>query len=118
MCPSTVLSRKIASESGLPAVSELVEFASDAAIAIDDRHQVAAWNRHAEQLLGYAPDEVIGRCCADVLQAVLPGGEPLCTPGCEIFRCFRNHHPCGVPTCRIRRKNGDWVTVGISSLVM
>ncbi len=118
MCPPTVLSKEVANDSGLPIVSELVEFASDPAFAIDDRHQVAAWNRGAEQLFGYAPDEVVGRRCADVLQAVLPSGEPLCTPECEIFRCYRNHHPCGVPTCRIRRKNGDWVTVGISSLVM
>jgi PAS domain S-box-containing protein len=102
----------------MTAVSELVEFASDAALAIDDRHQVAAWNRGAEQLLGYTPDEVIGRRCAEVLQAILPGGEPLCMPDCEIFRCYRNCHPRGVPTCRIRSKNGNWVTVSYSSLVM
>lgn len=118
MRPAAVRHKEPANDNGMAAVSELVEFASDATIAIDDRHQVAAWNRRAAQLFGYAPDEVIGRCCADVVQAVLPGGEPLCTPGCEIFRCFRNCHPCGVPTCRIRRKNGNWVTVGYSSLVM
>jgi PAS domain S-box-containing protein len=100
------------------AVPNLVEFASDAAFAIDDRHRVAAWNRGAEQLLGYAPDEVIGRRCAEVLQSVLPGGEPLCMPNCEFFRCFRGCRPRGVPSARVRRKNGDWVTVGYSSLVM
>ncbi|MFQ5757548.1 MAG: BTAD domain-containing putative transcriptional regulator [Acidiferrobacterales bacterium] len=96
----------------------LVDFASEAAFAIDDRRQVAAWNHRAEQLLGYAPREVIGRCCAEVLQAVLPGGEPLCVPNCEVCRCFQSGLPCGVASCRIRRKDGDWVTVGISSLVM
>ena len=105
-------------ETGSTSVSQLVELASDAAFAIDDRHQVAAWNRGAEQLLGYASDEVIGRRCAEVLQSQLPGGEPLCMPNCEFFRCFRGCHPCGVPSCRVRRKNGDWVTVGYSSLVM
>ena len=61
MCPPTVLSKEVANDSGLPIVSELVEFASDPAFAIDDRHPVAAWNRGAEQLFGYAPDEVVGR---------------------------------------------------------
>ena len=105
-------------ETDRTSVSQWVELSSDAAFAIDDRHQVAAWNRVAEQLLGYAPDEVIGRRCSEVLHSVLPGGEPLCMPNCEFFRCFRGCHPCGAPSCRVRRKNGDWVTVGYSSLVM
>lgn len=103
---------------GTAGVSQWIEGASDAAFAVDDRNQVAAWNRGAEELLGYAPDEVIGRRCAEVLQSVLPGGEPLCMPNCELFRCFRECHPCGVPSCRVRRKNGDWVSVAYSSLVM
>jgi PAS domain S-box-containing protein len=109
---------KPALERGPASVAQWVECASDAAFAIDDRHQVLAWNRAAERLLGYAPDEVIGRRCAEVLQSTLPGGDPLCMPNCEFFRCFRGCHPCGVPSCRVRRKNGDWVTVGYSSLVM
>lgn len=99
-------------------VAQFVEGASDAAFAIDDRHAVVAWNRAAVQLLGYAPGEAIGRDCADVLKAVLPGGEPLCTPCCEVYRCFRNCEPRGVSRCRVRRKDGAWLTVEYSSLVM
>ena len=98
-------------------IHDLVSFSSDAALAIDDSHLVAAWNQGAEKLFGYAPHEVIGRRCAEVLQAVLPGGEPLCVPNCEIFRCFQSCLPCNVESCRIRCKNGNWVTVNISSLV-
>lgn len=111
-------SERPAPESGPASIANLVEGASDPAFAIDDRHQVVAWNGAAERLLGYAPDEVIGKRCAEVLQSMLPGGDPLCMPNCEFFRCFRDCHPCGVPSCRVRRKNGDWVTVGYSSLVM
>lgn len=109
---------KPAQEADTSTASRLVEFASDAAFAIDDRHQVVAWNRVAEQLLGYAPDEVIGRRCAAVLQSVLPGGEPLCVPDCELFRCYRDCRPRGVASCRVRRKDGAWVSVGYSSLVL
>jgi DNA-binding SARP family transcriptional activator len=100
------------------AVSQLVEGAADAAFAIDDHHQVVAWNNTAETLLGYAPEEVIGLRCEEVLQAVLPGGEPLCRPNCDVFQCFRDCHASAVPNCRVRCKNGGWVSVGYSSLVM
>ena len=99
-------------------ISQMVAGSSDASLAIDDRHQIVAWSPASEQLLGYSADEVIGRRCADIIQAVLPGGEPLCTTDCELFRCFRNCHPGGVPDCRVRRKDGSWVTVAYSSLVM
>jgi len=99
-------------------VLQLVDGASDAAFAIDDHHQVVAWNSAAEQLLGYPSSEVIGQRCGEILQSVLPGGEPLCVPDCELFRCFRSCQPSGVPSCRVRRKDGNWVTVGYSSLVM
>ncbi len=99
-------------------VCDLIDLASDAAFAIDDHCRLIAWNHRAEQLFGYASHEVIDRSCGEVLQAVLPGGEPLCVPNCEALRCFQNCLPYGVPSCRIRRKDGDWVTVGISSLVM
>jgi PAS domain S-box-containing protein len=98
--------------------ARLVQFASDAAFVVDDRQRVAAWNRGAEQLLGYAPEEAIGRRCAEVLQSVLPGGEPLCVPACELFRCFRDCRARGVASCRVRRKDGDWVDVSYSSLVL
>lgn len=100
------------------AVSQMILGSSDAALAIDDHNHVVAWNRSAERLLGYAPDEVIGLRCAEVLQAMLPGGEPLCRPNCDLFQCYRDCHPTGVPNCRVRCKNGDWVNVGYSSMVM
>ena len=99
-------------------VSQLVTGASDAAFAIDDRHQVVAWNQIAQQLLGYSADEVIGMRCEEVLQAMLPGGEPLCRPDCDVFNCFRNCRPSGVPNCRIRTKDGDWISAAYSSVVM
>ncbi|MDH3219876.1 MAG: winged helix-turn-helix domain-containing protein [Gammaproteobacteria bacterium] len=99
-------------------ISQMVAGAADAAFAIDDHHHVVAWNRTAEQLLGYAPEEVIGLRCEEALQAVLPGGEPLCRPNCDVFRCFRDCHPSAVPNCRVRCKDGNWISVGYSSVVM
>jgi len=98
-------------------VPDVVDLASDAAFAINGHCQVVAWNRRAEQLLGHTEGEVVGQHCGSILQAVLPGGEPLCSPTCELFHCFQNCRPGGVQSCRMRRKNGDWLTVRYSSLV-
>ena len=109
---------KLALEKDTISVSRLVEGASDAAFAVDDHHHVIAWNAGAEKLLGYTADEVIGRRCAEILQSVLPGGEPLCMPDCEVFRCFHSGHAKGVPCCRTRTKNGAWVNISYSSMLM
>jgi PAS domain S-box-containing protein len=100
------------------ATNSLVDLASDAAFAVDGGLEIVAWNLAAQRLLGYAASEVIGRHCSDVLQAVLPGDEPLCTPGCEGVRCFRRARPFAAPACRARHKNGGWVSLSIASMVM
>lgn len=99
-------------------VSQLVVGSSDPAFAIDDFHHIVAWNNSAQQLLGYTSAEVTGHRCEEILQAVLPNGQPLCRPNCEQFQCFCNCSPSCVPNCRVRRKNGDWLSVGYSSLVI
>lgn len=99
-------------------VSDLAEIASDAAFAIDVDSKIVTWNAQAQRLLGYAPSEVIGRHCGDVLQATLPGGEPLCHPDCDVIQCFRNCRSYGVPNCRVRRRDGEWVPASIASVAI
>jgi PAS domain S-box-containing protein len=96
--------------------TELVEFAADAAFAIDIDGKIVAWNAPAQQLLGYAPAEAIGRRCGDVLQATLSGGEPLCHPDCNVIQCFRDCRSYGVVDCRIRHQDGEWVPASIASV--
>jgi PAS domain-containing protein len=74
----------------------LVEHASDAAFAVDSELHVVAWNQPCCELLGYSPEEVIGRYCYDVLQAVEPCGVPLCTPECEGSYWQRVEPPIGM----------------------
>jgi DNA-binding SARP family transcriptional activator len=96
---------------------ELVDLASDAALAISSESHVVAWNERAASLLGYAPEQALGRSCYDILQAVLPSGELLCTPECEGKFCFDHHSPFAVRECLLRRKDGRWLRASISTLV-
>ena len=96
----------------------LVDYASDAAFAIDDDLKIAAWNYRARGLLGYTAREVIGRRCSEVLQAVLLDGQPLCVPGCHASRCFSQFQPFSAPACLVRGKDDGWVRVTVASIVM
>lgn len=96
----------------------LVDLASDAAFAIDGDSKIVAWNYGARRLLGHARREVLGRHCSEVLQAVCPDGEPLCVPNCEGAKCFRKLRAFQAQSCRARQKNGGWVLVSLSTMVM
>ncbi len=98
--------------------SDLVEFASDAGFAIDADSRIVAWNTLAERLLGYTSSEAIGQYCRDIIQAALPGGEPMCYPGCDISQCFKRCQPYGVPSCRVQRKDGEWIPASIATIAM
>jgi len=98
--------------------SELAECASDAAFAVDGNAKIVAWNAQAQRLLGYTASEAIGRHCGDILQATLSGGEPLCHPGCDVIQCFRNCRSYGVPNCRVKRRDGEWIPASIASVAM
>ncbi len=97
---------------------DLAEFASDAAFAIDADARIVAWNAPAQRLLGYTPGEAIGRNCGNLLQATLSGGEPLCHSECDVLQCFRDCRPYGVPSCRVRHRDGEWVPASIASIAM
>ncbi|MHA1553138.1 MAG: BTAD domain-containing putative transcriptional regulator [Alphaproteobacteria bacterium] len=98
--------------------SDLTKFASDAAFAVDWDSRIVAWNDRANDLLGYAPGEVIGRRCYDVIEAILPSGEQLCTPKCEGAKCFQHGQPFAVPTCKLRHKDGQWIPAIFGTLVI
>ncbi len=100
------------------AAPDLVDFASDAAFAVDEELRVLDWNQRAGALLGYTPQEVLGRHCYEVLQAVLPSGEPLCTPACEGSLCFGRCQPYAVASCQARHKDGRWVALSMGTVVM
>ena len=96
----------------------LVDYASDAAFAIDDDLTIVAWNYGARRLLGYVRREVLGRHCSEILQIVSPNGEPLCIPDCEGARCFRHFRAFTALSCRARHKDSSWVPLNIASVVM
>ncbi len=96
----------------------VVDYASDAAFAIDGEQKIVAWNYAARRLLEYTRREVLGRHCWDVLQAVTADGEALCVPGCIGARCFQDSRAFTGPSCQVRHKDGAWIALNFESVVM
>lgn len=55
-------------ESRIRYLADLIESMSDAIISIDNDHTIRSWNKGAENLYGWKPEEVIGKKLAAVLE--------------------------------------------------
>ncbi len=96
----------------------LVDYASDAAFAVNEDMKIVGWNYGARRYLGYSRREALGRNCWEILRAVLPDGEAMCSPDCDAAKCFIRFQPFATISCRVRHKDGGCVTMAISSMVM
>lgn len=106
------------SDADTDTVFAFLEGASDAGFAIDGNLLIVGWNKCASDLLGYEPEEAIGRHCAEILQAVASNGDPLCVPGCSADCCFRREKPFEARDCMAHRKDGTWAPVSITSVAL
>lgn len=97
---------------------DYISLSSDAAFAVSGKLRVLAWNPTAEQLFGSAAADAIGRRCYDVVSAELPGGEPLCGPGCHGGICFENGIPFNIDDCLVPGRGRCPVHVRLSSLIV
>ncbi len=98
--------------------SDLLEFASDPAFAMDANMRVVGWNKGAQDLLGYTDADTFGQPCGKILQGSYTTGEPLCSVLCEGCACISGGKKWGIGSCMIRHKNGEMIKIGISSLVL
>ncbi len=96
----------------------LVDYASDAAFAIDSEQRIVAWNYGARRLLEYTRREVLGRRCWEVFQAIYPDGEALCVPGCEGAQCFQHSRAFSARSCQVRHKDGAWILINFESIAI
>jgi len=69
--------------SGQEFYKTLLDNLADGVYFLDCRHRITYWNRGAERLTGFGPQEVIGHSCSDdILMHVDENGKPLCGQQC------------------------------------
>jgi PAS domain S-box-containing protein len=89
-------------------LAALVESSDDAILSVDFDATIATWNRGAEELFGYAPDEIVGKSVSVLIPADRQDEEPKI-----LERVGRGEHVQHYETVRLR-KDGRCFPVSLS----
>jgi len=102
-------------------VEQVFEFLSrtaDGAYAVNRQQRIVFWNSSARQVLGYEPQEVLGRHCFKVLQGKDENSCVVCRKNCLAIEMAAREAPIPTRDMSARRKSGDRVWLGVSTLVL
>jgi diguanylate cyclase (GGDEF)-like protein/PAS domain S-box-containing protein len=85
----------------------------DGVYFVDVHRRILFWNRGAERLTGYSPEEILGSCCYDdLLGHVDDDGRCLCRENCPLVYTIQT----GLPTARrvfLQHKDGRRIAVDV-----
>ncbi len=86
---------------------------ADGAFIIDKDQRIVFWNQAAQKILGYTPDEAIGRLCYDVLRGRNDKGRMTCRTDCRITTtALSGEVVANYDTCaRTRSGKVRWINV-------
>lgn len=86
---------------------------ADGLCGIDRNQRIVRWNDAAQRMLGYAPREVLGRCCFEVLGGVDEHGRRVCRQGCPVHARVALRQPPLSHDILTKTKSGNeiWLTV-------
>jgi len=79
----------------LSVLQRVLDYLNDAVYVTDRDRRIVLWNRRAEEITGYSPDEVVGLRCRDsILSHVDKEGRSLCrTDLCPLYQTMVNDSP-------------------------
>ena len=63
--------------------------ATEGLFVTDEEQRIRGWSAAAQKLLGYTPEQVVGRLCYEVITGNRPDGHPICGAGCRVTRNAR-----------------------------
>ena len=95
-----------------------LETAPYGAFAIDLDQNIIFWNTKAESILGYRPEQVLGRKCHEVLQGLaLNGATPFCTHDCPAIAAARTGNIPAAKQARMQCSSGARKRVTVIPLI-
>jgi len=81
--------------------------AADGAFAVSEALQISYWNKAAEDLLGFAGNEVTGQYCYQILAGHDEQGRLFCKAHCQVAKTVMAGEPITNYDLRVRTKKGD-----------
>lgn len=104
--------------SRLADVMNLITRTADGVFAIDSGDRIVLWNRSAEEILGFAPREVLGKFCYEVLPGRDPSGNLFCFRGCSVATMAKSGQLVRNYDVQMPTKAGNRVWLNVSILVI
>lgn len=92
------------------------EGASDAVFAVRETGDICFWNRAAQQIFGYAEDEVMGKSCSSLLHGVGALGTQVCHEHCAELQCTLDPKPMPNFDLNVTTASGERTWVNISTI--
>ncbi len=86
---------------------ELLSNTQDAVFIVDSDQRIVVWNKAAERILGYKPEDALGQYCFELLEGNLPCSEGTCQKNCNVFELTRQNLPPPTYTRLIRCKDAN-----------
>lgn len=91
---------------------------TDGLFVVDERQRIVSWSSSAQRLLGYTPEEVVGRPCYMVLLGREADGHPVCRRGCQVVVNARRGRGTAVYETAARARDGEVRYLSNSVLVL
>jgi PAS domain S-box-containing protein len=94
---------------------QILANAADGAFVIDEDQHIVYWNQAAQEILGYAPDDVIGRSCYEIIRGRDERDRAICRHHCHVATtALTGTSVTTYDTC-VRTKLGEirWINVSI-----
>ena len=94
---------------------EILDNAADGAFVIDEEQRIVYWNGAAEEILGYAPEDVLTQSCFEVLGGCDDRGRAICCPQCYVSAAAVTGKAVTSYDVATRTKSGQmrWISVTI-----
>lgn len=100
-------------------IFRLLESAQFGAYAVTLDQIIVSWNEAARRILGFSPEQVLGRRCYDVLAGLAPDGIfPRCLEGCPSMRALRAGEVPAAVDVRMLCASGDRKEVSVTPMVV
>ena len=99
-------------------ILELLANTADGAFATDARGRIVYWNPAAEKILGYQPQEVLGRNCCDLIRGLNGAGELFCYPGCHVESLLQLGEPVQNYNLQTNDRSGRSRWLNLSTLAV
>jgi DNA-binding CsgD family transcriptional regulator/PAS domain-containing protein len=106
---------KTAKSKTLPA--DIYAKTADGVYAVDSRQRIVYWSPAAQQILGWRPDEVVGKHCYDVIAGGDYEGQRFCRRNCPTITAARRAKPVGNYDVLSRRKDAADKVIDTGELI-